>query len=156
MGLGLAHLTSPSRPSRPPFFLEEGARAAPHPLYKESPQGERRQTIPLQEKGELPVGASPLQCASPPPFSFVRAPIVWCLDRLRSIFVAACRRAAGTLNPADLLPQLRWIGEEEEVVFHRMCAKPLRYCTCGTCCRTVFVNIKFVAVRDRRDLEVAT
>ena len=57
---------------------------------------------------------------------------------------AARRRAAGSPSPAHLLPQLRWIGEEEEIVFHRMCAKPSMYCTCGTRCRAVFVDIKIV------------
>ena len=70
---------------------------------------------------------------------------------------AARRRAAGSPSPAHLLPQLHWIGEEEEVVFHRTCAKPSRYCTCGTRFRAVFVNIKFVVeLRDHRDLEVAS
>ena len=89
-------------------------------------------------------------------FLLVRAPQFGASTEEEEASQAARRRAAGSPSPSHLFPQLHWIGEEEEVVFHRTCAKPSRYCMCGTCCRTVFINIKFVAVRDRRDLEVAS
>src|SRR3954464_15954700 len=83
-----------------------------------------------------------------------------CLDRgAKESSQAARRRAAGSPSPALLLPQLRWIGEGEEVVFHRMCAKPARRHTWGAHCRAAFVNIKsaiIVEPHDRRDLEVAS
>ena len=149
-------------PSRLPP-LEEGQRCPPHPLYKESPRRRRahnfqREIIlpPSRRKRRAPCWSSGLSLLRLSPLPLVRAPPFGALTEERETSQAARRRAAGSPSPAHLLPQLRWIGEEEEVIFHRTCAKPSRYCTCGTRCHAVFVNIKFVAVRDRRDLEVAS
>ena len=73
----------PLGPRRPPFILRKGARAAPHPLYKLSPRERGDTTIPSRKKESSLLEPSPLPAPSPL-FSFVRAPLDRCLDRLRN------------------------------------------------------------------------
>ena len=104
----------------------------------------RNHSPPFPGKRRAPCWSSGISLLRLSPLPLVRAPQFGASTERRETSQAARRRAAGSLSPAYLLPQLRWIGEEEEVVFHHTCAKPLRYCTCGTCCHAVFVNIKFI------------